>query len=176
MQNDIDLSSAASIALGVGLGGLVILVLSYFPGEPFDYSIKQEDDAPASVEDEAGDIMDEIPVPPTSSKTLHRRHQDAIEVEKAASALRVDKLQELLGLEESKIRDLVAQAKRDTLNGISPTPRVNYMARADRVVYFSFFMLMCYFAWRDYGLNVLDLVAYLFPTETATLRQILPLV
>ncbi|RQM28960.1 hypothetical protein B5M09_002313 [Aphanomyces astaci] len=158
MQNDIDLSSAASIALGVGLGGLVILVLSYFPGEPFDYSIKQEDDAPASVEDEAGDIMDEIPV------------------EKAASALRVDKLQELLGLEESKIRDLVAQAKRDTLNGISPTPRVNYMARADRVVYFSFFMLMCYFAWRDYGLNVLDLVAYLFPTETATLRQILPLV
>ncbi|RHY30944.1 hypothetical protein DYB32_003907 [Aphanomyces invadans] len=149
------------------MGSLIILVLNYFPGEPFDYSIKQE--IPVEGDDE---IQQEVPAPIAASAQRSKRVE--LEVEKTARALRIDKLQELLGLEESKIQELVAQAKRDTLNGVSPTPPVNYMARADRVVYVTFLALMCYFAWRDYGLNVLDLFAYVFPTEAATLRQLLP--
>ncbi|KAF0684110.1 Aste57867_23897 [Aphanomyces stellatus] len=176
-----EVESAVSVAVGVCLGAIILLVLNYFPGEPFDYSIKEEDEmSPTAAQngaaqdldiDDTPDILNELPPPPALRQ--RQAHLDAIEVEKAARAVRIDKLQSMLGLEEDTIRAMVADAKRDALAGKRPPPPpTNYMAWIDRMVYLTFFILLGYFAWRDYQIDVLALLAHAFPREAATLRQL----
>ncbi|CAK4082349.1 unnamed protein product [Aphanomyces euteiches] len=153
-MHELDVQSAWSVFLGVALGGILLVLLNYFPGEPFDYSI--QNDPPA--------------VPETNALSLKTEEE---EIDRAARAVRVDKLQAMLGLEEEKIRNLVAQAKRDALARKPPTSPTNYMALADRMVYLSFFALLCYFAYHDYNINVMDIGAHYFPNEAATLRQLI---
>ncbi|OQR99257.1 hypothetical protein ACHHYP_07107 [Achlya hypogyna] len=165
---DLATGTWASLSLGVALGVAIVVVLQRFPGEPFDYSPHNGRET-----DTAEHFAGATPVSssPSSPQSLRRRRRDKDqdadeETERAERIERIQKLQALLGLEEAAVQSMM---RTPTSASSSST---NYMAWADKIVYLVLFGILCYVAERDYHFKVLDLLAYLFPREAATLRQL----
>jgi hypothetical protein len=170
-MNRNDQESIASIVIGALLGIAVVIFLQYFPGEPFEYVPNK---SPGLVAEEPMPVESLITSPGENATLKQCREKSEIEAEKEARLLRVEKLQKMLGLEEDKIKEMIAQAKQDTLDGKTVTEPTNYMAIIDKLVYLTFFAMLCYFANRDYGLNIFEVLEFAFPKETDTLRQLFP--
>lgn len=80
-----------SIGVGLALGLLLVSFLSFYPGDPFDYTA---DSASSSA------------VTPVDTKL-----QQVAGIKQAAQHVKIQKLQELLGLEKAKVDELVQRAK-----------------------------------------------------------------
>ena len=85
-----------------------------------------------------------------------------------------DKMKKLLGItDDEQVDQAIEQTKRDLLagkrvGGMSTTSRGGWF---DTVFYCVMVILLFYFAERDYGFNVLDWLARVFPKEAAVIRQ-----
>ncbi|KAJ0396487.1 hypothetical protein P43SY_004329 [Pythium insidiosum] len=146
-----------SVAVGLLLGGIILAVFSRFPGEPLD--IAREDDEHKPV--------------PVSDRELEERRR---EVELVASQLKVDKLQQLLGLEKDKIEAMVEQAKRDAIQGRMPPAQAPSYARWLDTAFFLIIIALIYVVLRvEYRLDILQVVALAFPREAEVIRRILTL-
>ncbi|TMW58342.1 hypothetical protein Poli38472_011930 [Pythium oligandrum] len=155
------MDAMTSLALGMGLGVVIITVLAVFPGEPFDFekTLGPKEDALATS---------------TMKLDVEQAEQRVREVEIAAQQLKVDKLQQLLGLEKQDVDAMILQAKADALAGRQPpqSPH-NYALWMDSVFYTVVLVLMAVVLQTEYSLNLAELVALWFPREATTLRQVL---
>lgn len=149
------MNNVESIVLGLVLGLIVVLALIKFPGEPFDFT-KAEEATPATNKSEI-----------KTSATA--------EIEQAAQQVRVERLQELLGLEKQKVQELIEQAKQRAIEGDFPSAQESPTGKLvwlDRSFLALALVLLAAVLWWDYGLNVLHLLAYVFPREADALNKV----
>lgn len=163
-----------SVALGVVLGLVVIAVLSNFPGEPFDFANDYDPRASAPPEDATR-------VQETQEKEAEVRVATAkAEVERAAQQVRVERLQALLGLEKQQVHELIEQAKEEAIKqelapgstkhrDVGTSGRLAWVDRSFLVLAMA--LLACVMWW-DYGINMLKVLAYLFPREADALGKV----
>lgn len=150
-----------SVGVGLCIGFLVILVLSAFPGEPLDYNDdvdqRQIKKNAASSESQVNEIM---------------RIAQVHEVELAAKQIKVDKLQQLLGLEKHKVNEMIKEAKADAFVGRESNTAMNYAKLLDGAFYSLIFGLMVVVLQAEYNIDVLQIANNLFPREVATVHKI----
>uniref|UniRef100_K3WFE5 Uncharacterized protein n=1 Tax=Globisporangium ultimum (strain ATCC 200006 / CBS 805.95 / DAOM BR144) TaxID=431595 RepID=K3WFE5_GLOUD len=194
------MDEAQSVGLGLVLGVVVIFILSIFPGEPFDYT-KHDLGAsnktvicPESVGDDLLDQLDgdssrtdtlccvsalqasERIVDSSSSSSARERLKRRKEVEKAAQEVKIHKLQELLGIETSKMAELLERAKADAIKGTdlhASSSVTNYSSYLDVCFYATALSLLALVLKVEYSINPLHVVAYLFPREAETAHKLL---
>ncbi|GLE00996.1 hypothetical protein PINS_up009809 [Pythium insidiosum] len=155
-----------SVGLGIALGGVLLVLLSRFPGEPLDLDCDSQ-----GKQQESSDASD-VPASMSQAELETRRR----EVELAASQLKVDKLQQLLGLEKHKIDAMVEQAKRDAIQGRVASAQSLSYARWLDVAFFAVILALIAVVLRvEYSLDALDVVALAFPREADVLRRVLTL-
>lgn len=168
------MESLQSVAVGVVLGLVVIAVLSKFPGEPFDFATGSKP-APSSLLKDASAAVE------TPTKDMEVRVATAkAEIERAAQQVRVERLQALLGLEKDKVHELIEQAKEEAIKQqfapdatkrreVGTTGRLAWIDRSFLVLAMA--LLACVMWW-DYGINMLQVLAYLFPREADALGKV----
>ena len=87
---------------------------------------------------------------------------------------RNDEMKSLLGItDDEQLDQAIEQTKRDILSGkkmemTSTTGRGGWF---DTIFYCVMFVLLFYFAERDYGFNILHWLAKIFPKEAEVIRQ-----
>jgi hypothetical protein len=154
------MEDAWAVAVGCVVGLLIIGFLNAFPGEPFDYD--KGEALPSSL----CTARDE------NSKCMAFRNARIQEVDIAASQLKVQKLQELLGLEKDEVQKMIHQAKTDAINGRQPSAPVNYARWLDIVFYTTIAALMVIVLRTEYSVDVVQLLASMFPREAETVQKI----
>ncbi|ETK95641.1 hypothetical protein L915_01436 [Phytophthora nicotianae] len=168
-----------SVGLGVALGLLVVCVLTLYPGEPFDYSA---DSSSAGNRNELSRTISSVDPPniKKSSKTEESEHyQQLVDIERAVQRVKIQKLQELLGLEQEKVQQLVERAKVEAITAAQTPgglPSSSYpgskSAWLDRGFFAIMLGLLVWVLWQDYSINVFSMSAYLLPREAEMIRQI----
>lgn len=146
------------LLLGIGLGFLAIVVLSYFPGEPFDYEVN---------------LSYNKHCPESRNEMDHaiKKKEQLKELDSFVGELKLEKLQELLGLEKQELDRLVKEAKQDAANGTIRPMRATNMQIADRVFYVTIIVCLAYALFTEYGINCIDYLAYMFPREANTIKK-----
>lgn len=152
--------------MGFVTGIIVVLTLNFFPGEPFDY---EKDLVLLQQQTESKGQKYSMP----QQEDLNELK--GLEVERAASLIKIAKLQELLGMEEREVKALVEKAKADTLAGKAPERRINYMQWADGLFYTFIVGLLVYFGCRDYGISLTQMLGEIFPAEIEVIQRFKPL-
>jgi hypothetical protein len=168
------MESLQSVAVGVVLGLVVIAVLSKFPGEPFDFATGSKP-TPSSLPNDASGALE----PPAKTEEVRVATAKA-EIERAAQQVRVERLQMLLGLEKEKVHELIEQAKEEAIKQqLSPAASdrrevgtTGRLAWVDRSFLVLAMALLACVMWWDYGINMLQVLAYLFPREADTLGKV----
>lgn len=163
---DIYSENSQLIFMGFIMGIIVVSTLNFFPGEPFDYEkdlvlLQQQTESKG----QQCSVMQQEDL----------NELKGLEVEKAASRIKIAKLQELLGLEEQEVKALVEKAKADTLAGKTPEKRINYMQWADGLFYTAIVGLLVYFGCRDYGISITQMLGKIFPAEVEVIQRFNPL-
>ncbi|GMF30691.1 unnamed protein product [Phytophthora fragariaefolia] len=174
-----------SVGVGIALGLVLVSCLTLFPGEPFEYTT---DNAEACTRPDKSQAFaaanDELREPnassnPTDSTTEPRKQDQIAEIEKAAQRVKVQKLQELLGLEREKAQQLVQRAKQEALDAVETSGqlRCNYTgsnksAWLDRAFFAIMFGLLVWVLWQDYSINLFSVAAHMFPREAEVVRQV----
>ena len=143
------------------LGFVIIVAMQYFPGQPFDYE--------ADLVRLQGQLGSGATRPVDEPQNLQEQKE---EIDKVVSQLKIDQLQQALGLEAEKIQAIIAQAKEDALEGKTPDRPVNYVRYFDGLFYFVTLSLLVYVGCRDYDIDLLQLLQNSFPREAETLRQL----
>lgn len=171
---EVGVENIQCLVMGLVLGLVLIGLLAAFPGIPFDYDAdlvalqREENHRLQEVCEDTVTTTSEMKVKDDTTRLVETSRR--LEIEKAASRVRVDQLTTLLGLEETAVKQLVEKAKLDTLAGKSPEKGKNYMQLADRLFYLIGFSLLFYFAWKDYGLGLI--LERTFPKEFATFKAL----
>ncbi|ETP53640.1 hypothetical protein F442_01457 [Phytophthora nicotianae P10297] len=166
-----------SVGLGVALGLLVVCVLTLYPGEPFDYSA---DSSNASNRNELSPTISSVDPSNKSSKAEESEHyQQLVDIERAVQRVKIQNLQELLGLEQEKVQQLVERAKVEAITAAQTPgglPSSSYpgskSAWLDRGFFAIMLGLLLWVLWQDYSINVFSMAAYLLPREAEMIRQI----
>lgn len=154
------------LALGVVLGGVVLLVLTKFPGEPFDYEV----------------VYDNSPAAPTAlntatmcSEKVDAAIQDttaedsvAFEQERQARKRKIQELQQLLGAEAQQMQRLLSKSQEQP-----SSTSARYSTWFDAFFYVVMAGALALVLSTEYSVDLGQLLAYLFPREAATLRQLL---
>lgn len=147
-----------SIGVGLALGLLLVSFLSFYPGDPFDYTA---DSASSSA------------VTPVDTKL-----QQVAGIKQAAQHVKIQKLQELLGLEKAKVDELVQRAKEramyaDKTDSVSSSyTSGSKSVWLDRVFLAIVFGLLVWVLWQDYSINIVSVAAHLLPREAEVVQQV----
>ncbi|KAF1323614.1 hypothetical protein FI667_g10410, partial [Globisporangium splendens] len=194
------MDEAQSVGLGLVFGVVVIFVLSIFLDEPFDsteqdFSVSNKTAAcPESISDPLDQLggdeartgtsccVSALQAPErivdSSSSTARERLERNREIEKAAQEMKIHKLQELLGLEMSKMVELLERVKVDATKGVdlhssSSSSVMNYSSYLDVCFYAITLGLLALVLKTEYSINPFHIVTYLFPREAETTRKLL---
>ncbi|RLN93752.1 hypothetical protein BBJ28_00011269 [Nothophytophthora sp. Chile5] len=178
-----------SVGVGIALGLVLVSILTRFPGEPFDYansSSASDAEAPAvpvystALDDSSAESSAAISAARMGHQQEEREHQIA-EVVRMAQRVKVQKLQELIGLEKTKAQQLVDGAKQEAIEAITAGgrssgkysgPGTNYGVWLDRMFFATMLALLVWALQRDYGIDVVSIATHLFPREAEATRQV----
>jgi Ca2+-dependent lipid-binding protein len=152
-----------SISIGLFLGILVIVILNFFPGEPFDYETRHTEEAYDSQKTKEF----------VKNSTVQSEVERLDQIEAVASQVRIQKLQELLGMEKNKIQEMIDQAKNDVIQGRVPRKSINYSRWTDRMFYTIILSLIIVVAYRDYDFKLGGFLVYYFPREAEAVQQLI---
>ncbi|KAE8893852.1 hypothetical protein PF005_g19805 [Phytophthora fragariae] len=172
-----------SVVIGVAVGLVLVSILTLYPGEPFDYTA---DDGRTSDHPSSTAAFTNEPGPtstatkPADNTGQTQKQQQLAEIEKAAQRVKVQKLQELLGLELEKARQLVQRAKKEALDAVETPghPPTSYTGSSksawlDRAFFTVMFGLLVWVLWQDYSINLFSVAAHMLPREAEVVRQVL---
>lgn len=167
------------LALGVALGGVVLLVLAKFPGEPFDYDAMTHDNtsgqhtaAPKAVDGAMVCCEKEDNVILPEAATVE--HSEALAQERAARKRKIQELQQLLGVEAQQMQRLLSKAQEQTSSASSSSSSAaRYSSYFDAFFYVAMAGALALVLSTEYSVDLGQLLAYVFPREAATLRQLL---
>ncbi|KAG6617298.1 gtp-binding protein [Phytophthora cinnamomi] len=169
-----------SVGVGVALGLVLISFLAFYPGEPFDYTADDTctSDRPPPAPKNEPESSSPAAEPIISTSLDPQKQRQIAEIEKAAQRVKVQKLQELLGLEKEKAQLLVQRAKQQALDAVE-TPAGNYTvgssksAWLDRAFLAIMFGLLVWVLWQDYSINLFSVAAHMLPREAEVVRQVI---
>jgi len=151
-----------SVGVGIALGLVLVSFLAYHPGEPFDYSTERGDECSTESTKAA------TPSNSSSSEQLEpstSQQQQIADIEQAAQRVKIQKLQELLGLEKEKAQQLVDRAKEEATNAAahgqasSSSYSSSNSAYLDRAFFLVMFGLLVWVLWQDYSINLFSVAA-----------------
>lgn len=166
-----------SVGVGVALGLIVVSVLTFYPGNPFDYTTDREI---TDKSDETSTISDDPTNINASTTEKSGRRQQREDIEQAAQRVKIQKLQELLGLEKEKTLLLVERAKAQAISAAKTPGRRTFnsystsckSAWLDRSFFIIMLGLLVWVLWQDYSINFFSIAAYLLPREAQMVRQV----
>ncbi|KAL4106385.1 hypothetical protein PRIC1_004436 [Phytophthora ramorum] len=175
-----------SVGLGLALGLVVVSFLALYPGEPFDYTTNCPDgcdnehrssSAANTISENDQLISSETPL---AAAIGENQEQQIAAIEQAAQRVKIQKLQELLGLEKEKAEQLVQRAKDEAVDAVAAdgrSPSSSYSASStsawlDRGFFAVMFGLLAWVLWQDYGINLLSVAAHMFPREAEVVYQV----
>lgn len=157
------------LALGVVLGGVVLLVLAKFPGEPFDYELNHASNNQEAAPKALLCCEKESAVKPPEAIA---DNSEALAHERAARKHKIQELQQLLGVEAQHMQRLLSKDQKQTAsNSSSSTTR--YSTWFDAFFYVAMAGALALVLSTEYSVDLGQLLAYVFPREAATLRQLL---
>ncbi|EGZ18235.1 hypothetical protein PHYSODRAFT_300985 [Phytophthora sojae] len=172
-----------SVGIGVALGLVLVSFLTLYPGGPFDYTADgthtsdHSSSTPASKNEQGSPST---AATPAISSGQPQKQQQIAEIEKAAQRVKVQKLQELLGLEKDKAQELVRRAKQEAMDAVETPGRApssytgsGKSAWLDRAFFFVMFGLLVWVLWQDYSINLFSVAAHMMPREANVVRQVL---
>ncbi|KAG2784917.1 hypothetical protein PC129_g3192 [Phytophthora cactorum] len=166
-----------SVGIGVALGLVVVSILALYPGEPFDYSTDRGDADKRDSLSPTRSSDDPTRMNPSSESESQPQIAD---IERAAQRVKIQKLQELLGLEKEKAQQLVERAKAQAMDAAKTPGRLasssytttSKSAWLDRSFFVIMFGLLVWVLWQDYSINVFSIAAHMLPREAEIIRQV----
>ncbi|KAG7398035.1 hypothetical protein PHYBOEH_011766 [Phytophthora boehmeriae] len=170
-----------SVGIGVALGLVLVSFLTFYPGEPFEYStsnsggtnnhVSFSKDAPSRSATSPEELSTD------SNQQLDDHQKQIAAIEQAAQRVKIHKLQELLGLEKAKVQQLVDRAKEEAVEALAAGDRPSissssYSTWLDRAFFILMFGLLAWVLWADYNINILSVAAHLLPRESEVVRNV----
>ncbi|GMF21083.1 unnamed protein product [Phytophthora lilii] len=174
-----------SVGVGIALGLVLVSFFALYPGQPFDYTTDNVEVCRSNISSSPNAVnSSNDPNLSNTSSEIHDditndQQQQIAHIERAAQRVRIQKLQELLGLEKEKAQRLVQRAKEEAIYavGANNESSSSYSASGnsawlDRIFFAFMFILLWWVLWQDYSINLFSVAANLLPREAEVVRQV----
>jgi hypothetical protein len=154
---------AVSAAVGVVVGGTLLMLLHRFPGEPFKYDASGDDQIERKArESEAADSIEKKKEYSVNEVLEKMTEEDVIK--------KTTKLRKVLGIDEEVVRKAVRKTKDEARTGVSPGDNNHIVRITDWAVFLTLIFAGLYFINLSTNGQVYRVFHGLFPAEFDTLK------